>query len=298
MEMTDFKLNSVLSLWGIAPNSITAVHNRAWDIDGKYVLKHGSNTAEIEKSIMLSNLLGKENIPVTRFLCTADNRTFVVEKDSYWCLMEKLKGCEADIYEQDESFHHRLGEVVANLHLAFHRIENQVDYHKNDLLQELESYILPGIAKCQLPIPREIIDFISANLKEKYPILPCQLIHRDMHMGNLLFNKENLSGYIDFDLSVYGVRVFDLSYLLTSLLVGKVESPELSSKWTEIKPRIISGYNSVIPLSNDEKQAITLLMLYIELLFIAFWTYQGNSEQTHGALKALNWLWILRNERG
>ena len=32
-------------------------------------------------------------------------------------------------------------------------------------------------------------------------MLPVQLIHRDVHFGNFLFDEGKFSGYIDFDLS-------------------------------------------------------------------------------------------------
>lgn len=40
-----------------------------------------------------------------------------------------------------------------------------------------------------------------------YSKLPIQLIRREVHLGNLLFDNNKFSGYIDFDLSQKNIRI-------------------------------------------------------------------------------------------
>ena len=45
------------------------------------------------------------------------------------------------------------------------------------------------------------------QLEKIYEGLPKQLIHRDVHSGNFLFENNEFSGYIDFDLSQKNIRI-------------------------------------------------------------------------------------------
>lgn len=62
------------------------------------------------------------------------------------------------------------------------------------------------------------------NLQDGYDRLPRQLIHRDVHFGNFLFDHGEFSGYIDFDLSQKNIRIFDICYFLTGLLSSQIGS--------------------------------------------------------------------------
>lgn len=285
------EITAILSNWNIVPKSMISVYKSAWNIDGKYILKHGHNISEIEKSVLFTKLLSEKVIPVAEYIPTSDGKPFITIDGGYWCLMTKLRGSHMDIYACDEFFPLELGKIIARLHVALRKIEGETACREYDLIQELESYILPEITEKQLPVATDILNCVKSNLSRVYTDLSRQLIHRDMHMGNLLFENDKLTGYIDFDLSVKSVRIFDLCYFALSLLVGQIDNSERCVQWKKITSGVISGYESVLPLSDTEKEAMPILMLYIELLFVAFWSKQGNAEQTKEAIKMVEWLW-------
>ncbi|OOM81514.1 homoserine kinase [Clostridium puniceum] len=64
------------------------------------------------------------------------------------------------------------------------------------------------------------------KLNRCYNKLQRQLIHRDLHLGNFLFNNCEFSGYIDFDLSQKNIRIFDICYFLLRLLIDHKKNSE------------------------------------------------------------------------
>ena len=50
--------------------------------------------------------------------------------------------------------------------------------------------------------------------------LPRQIIHRDFHGQNIIFNNGRLDGYTDFDLNEKNARLYDLCYLCTGALAS------------------------------------------------------------------------------
>lgn len=107
----------------------------------------------------------------------------------------------------------------------------------------------------------------------------------------MLFENNLLTGYIDFDLSQINARIFDLCYMSLNFLIGNTDDPLKTSKWFEITNNIIKGYNSITPLSTNEKEAIPVMMISIEMLFVAYFANNNDIECTNGAAKMLLWLW-------
>lgn len=74
----------------------------------------------------------------------------------------------------------------------------------------------------------------------------------------------------DFDLSQRNIRIFDICYFLTGLLTEEVEEAFTKKEWTESAETVIEGYESITPLSTEEKAAIPCVMECIEILFAAY----------------------------
>lgn len=122
------------------------------------------------------------------------------------------------------------------------------------------------------------------ELKACYNELPKQLIHRDIHYGNILFNNNSeFSGYIDFDLSQRNVRIFDICYFLIGLLIDHEKSSEHIEKWYYIVSKFIEGYEMTNPLTKLEKESICCIMSSIELLFVAYFINNEDEILAQGA---------------
>lgn len=111
-----------------------------------------------------------------------------------------------------------------------------------------------------------------------------------MHLGNFLFDQGTFSGYIDFDLSQRNIRVFDLCYFLAGLLAAQVGNGMEEIQWYDVISRTTAGYESRIPLTAAEKQAVPYVMENIELLFAA---YFNEPETKHFRENALELFWFI-----
>lgn len=99
--------------------------------------------------------------------------------------------------------------------------------------------------------------------------LPLQIIHRDFHAGNVLFEADQVSGYIDFDHLELGPRWVDPCYASLSALARLWEHDQVD-QWLAQLEAIVSGYHRVSPVTPAEVEATVELMIGIEEDFLAW----------------------------
>ena len=139
-------------------------------------------------------------------------------------------------------------------------------------------------------ISKESYELIVQNLEKIYKKLPVQLIHRDVHFGNFLFNQEDFSGYIDFDLSQKNIRILDLCYFVLSVLSEKDKFEITTEKWFDFVKNVFKGYNKIITLTKEEKECAVLVMECIELLFLAYYEGQEDSALAKSTYDIFNFI--------
>lgn len=275
--------------WNLADATVThlvPVHmaegqRPVWDLDGRYVLKGMLNARIIE----LAQLLASEDIPVAQYLPTVDGS--FITTDGY-ALMTKITGEHIDLFHQPH-LAKEFGRGLGRLHIALAKIEPQIEgCSDNNMLDSWYSYILPGLDDA---VPAYLRDDVEAKLTEICPALPCQLIHRDVHCQNVLFDNGQLTAWLDFDLNHRNIRIFDIAYLLAGLIMGNQHNTEKAKIWRQVYCTLLSAYDEVNPLTADEHRAMPLMMIAIELLFVSFWNRNNNPEQSHGALELAIWLY-------
>ena len=274
----------------MADESVTQLHihpsadQTVWSVGGKYILKHNPKAEQLERSVELTNLLATQGIPLAAYIKTT-NGDWLTPCRAY-CLMEKLPGKHVDFYD-DPQVIYEMGRALARLHAAFVKIEPQLQYKDRDFLVNWRNYIKPGLSGESA----EIAEQIEPNLFKLYEKLPRQPIHRDAHAQNVLFKDGKISGWLDFDLNCRDARIFDLAYLLTGLLVGKINDLSAIAAWRALYRDLLAGYNEISKLSDEEIGALPILMIGIELLFVTFWGKNNNEDQQEKAAMLAKWLY-------
>lgn len=286
------KIKRILFMFNVKKvDKIEQVYKSAWSINDSYILKHNVNLSELEKSIALSKMLINENIPVAMYFKTIDNNSYAFVDKEYYCLMSKISGHHIDPYLGDcTGTGKKLGNIIATLHLALKKIGLSFECYDADYIKELNGWIIEEIKEKNLNISQEIIDECFA-FEPLYIRLPRQLIHRDMHLGNLLFENDNFAGYLDFDISQKNVRILDVCYLGASMLVGNYQDAERLYLWQKIFKGVLAGYEEISQLSCDERQAIPMMFVIIELTFTAFFSRIGQSEISKSCIDMTLWLY-------
>ena len=78
--------------------------------------------------------------------------------------------------------------------------------------------------------------------------------------------------------------------MLTGLLVGNTDKVEKIEQWHVIYNNLLHGYCEVNTLLDNEVNAIPILMIVIEFLFVWFFGEQGDIEQRNEARELAEWL--------
>lgn len=98
--------------------------------------------------------------------------------------------------------------------------------------------------------------------------LPRQLIHRDAHIGNMLFRDTTFAGWVDFDRIETNFRIFDVCYYAAGLLAAQFTSVASRTPWISVVQAMVEAYGEVVSLVPAEVKAVWIGMLAIEALFV------------------------------
>jgi len=119
-------------------------------------------------------------------------------------------------------------------------------------------------------LPEKFFEDYTENFGAVFEKLPKQLIHRDPNPSNILFDGTEVSGFIDFDLSEKNTRLWDACYCSTGILCEWKDVENIREKWPLILEGILHGYNSINPLTQEEKKAVFYVLCSIQMICVAY----------------------------
>lgn len=288
--MTD-RVNNIIKNWNIEENEISKLHNTVWQVGENHVLKVYEDVNMIERNIKIMTILADKNIPAGIIINTKDRYTYAKDDKYCYLLSEKVKGNNITSIKGNVKLAREMGKIIARLHVAFKECEKQDEFWENSLLSELKGWIKEALEKSGWEcISKEKFSEVEEKLEEVYDSLPTQLIHRDVHLGNFLFNDGEFSGYIDFDLSQKNIRVFDLCYFMLGLLSEQDKLETDKEEWFALLHNIFAGYQEGIILTKEEKQTVPYVMMAIELLFVVWFASQNDVKCAEDAMKIFDFI--------
>ena len=162
-----------------------------------------------------------------------------------------------------------LGQCIAEMH---NKTKNFNQVRKNSLsIKGWEKLII----SCKCEIPKKQLNLFGPDLineiedsfelcKKNWPSnLPIGLIHGDVFPDNVFFNKNKVSGVIDFYFSCTDIIVYELAIAINAWCFDKndIFYPKKASN-------LISGYNSKRTLSNAEFDNLSILSQGAALRFL------------------------------
>lgn len=276
-------IERILPLWGVDCGQLAQIYPSAWEINASYVIKVYDDRKQLDRNIKISEILSDCNIPVAKAVPTKDGAKYAEYKKNYFLMSNKLRGSNVSDLK-DKTMAWKMGCAIAQLHKAFVKCENEIEFWDNSLLEEMKGWIGDCLKNDGWKILREEEYLMTAeSLESVYDYLPKQLIHRDVHFGNFLFFEGSLSGYIDFDLSQRNIRIFDICYFLTGLLAEETDDAFMQNEWLETVQSVVAGYESAAALSAKEKNAVPCVMKCIEILFIAYFISMKDTKHANDA---------------
>jgi len=184
------------------------------------------------------------------------------------------------------------GRGLARLHRGLAALADVWDASVMDLPQQLRGWVrarldeIASVATCVA----DVYHGFTGSLFARYCELPHQIIHRDAHPGNLLIKDNEVSGFIDWEISTQGPRLFDLAYCSTSLLSVAQGISARRHAWLSQLTSLVAGYDSVQPLAGVERAMLGQIQMAIQLIFAAYYGGLGMAEQMDANLATLRWL--------
>ncbi|PFN27911.1 phosphotransferase enzyme family protein [Bacillus cereus] len=253
----------------IQPN-VTKIHcnNKA------YILKEKGSIKQLLNELNVLEQLYEKGIKVQRVVETENDEKYVLYKEKYYCLYEYVAGCVLEIEDTNKltGLASTIGAEIANLHNALHSMNSANELIKRDLYKVVFEWAIPNLEKNK-HVHRDVIQQmhqLHTAFKETVQSLPKQIIHRDMHLSNVIFKGNEFQGFIDFELLENNVRVFDLCYCCTSILSELFSDETLRGKWLHIVSKVFEGYYKQNILMREEIKSIWYVMLSIQVIFITY----------------------------
>ena len=265
------KIRDILLMWGVQNENVKQIYDTTWQVGEQYVLKVYQDKDGLERNIKVLRILEQMNIPVGRIVPTDGGEQYVQNEDELYFLSEKLPGRNIVQIGNNPKLAKKMGEIIANLHMAFEKCDTEESFWNNSLLEEMNGWVKQNFENSGWEhISLEEYEKIIKQLEQIYDELPVQLIHRDVHFGNFLFENGEFSGYIDFDLSQRNIRIFDLCYFMLGLLSEKEKFELTEDMWFAFLENAFNGYEGKLKLTEAEKKAVPYVMECIELLFVSY----------------------------
>lgn len=298
------KIAEMLPLWGMQDEKIAdVVYGESGEISdtAKYVgedhvIKYTNNLGNVLKTISISKALENVGLASLTVIPTKDGREYVENGELYFFVSKRVKGegilashVYLDEYEKKARF---IGEIVGQLDLALEKIDIAVE--EVDLLARVRDWALPALKEV-IGMDEEAIKKYLQAMNRLYPKLPKQIIHRDPNPSNIIVSGDKW-GFIDFDLSEKNVRIYDPCYAATAILSETYEegNEEKLKKWIAVMKEIAYGYDAVVSLSDEEKEAIPYVILSNQFIATA-WFAGKDKFQALFDVNAKMTKWILHN---
>jgi len=304
--LTQIQIRQILSKWDINKKlNVDKVYCfygniKGWNIGEKYVLTTGTNIAGLRTHNLIAELLSKKGINISYPLKTKDGQDFFQDGDRYYALLNRVEGRyltpEERYTDGREKIGEKYGKAIGKLHCVLNELEDKLDVNDDNLYNTVVNWAMPETKRIMeqwnSPLPDKFFEEYKINFGALYDKLPKQIIHRDPNPTNILFSGNDVSGFIDFDISEMNVRIFDPCYCATGILSEACEITDGYEKWPEILKGVINGYDNVCPLSDEEKSSILYTIYSIQMIFIAW--LNGRDEEKSMAMenrKMLLWIW-------
>ena len=294
----------VLGNWNLQDEKITdVVYPETGEISdtAKYVgddlvIKYTTNLGNTRKAIDISKALESVGLSAPEVVPTKEGREYVESGELYYMLTKRISGerimaskLYIDDYEAKARF---IGEIVGQLDLALAKIDVMAE--DAELAKTVREWAVP-VLKDKLEIENGFLEDVAVKFSSMYGELPRQMIHRDPNPGNIILADEKW-GFIDFELSERNARIFDPCYAATAILSETFEegNEALLSMWTAVMKEIMYGYDSVVKLTEKEKEAVPYMILANQLISTAFFAGKDKYEKLCVTNKKMT-EWIAKN---
>jgi homoserine kinase type II len=204
----------------------------------------------------LMDILNQQKISCPKPIKDKDGRYLTLIKNKNACIVTFLNGKDKQNLNNKNCFD--VGKNIGKLHKISHKIKL---YRKNSMsINNLES-LLKSInfkSKAITPNLKSILIKNLKQIKKDWPKnLPKGIIHGDLFIDNIFFNKDKFAGFIDFYFSCNDYSMYEVAICINSLCFDKKNHKFLLNN--QKVRSLINGYQRIKKISQNEKDALNVL---------------------------------------
>ena len=210
---------------------------------------------EIPFFMKLMDKLNNSKINCPKPLKNNNGKYLIKLKNKTACIVSFLKGKDKNKLNLKNCF--EVGKIIAQMHLVTKNINLS---RKNSMGIKNLDPLLKSI-KFRSNKFSNLEKFLANNLneiKKNWPKkLPKGIIHGDLFIDNIFFNKNKLSGIIDFYFAANDYFMYEIAICINALCFDNKKSKFKINK-QKIKS-LIKGYESIKKISLKEKKSLNIL---------------------------------------
>ena len=210
---------------------------------------------EIPFFMKLMDNLNQSKISCPKPLKDRNGNYLIKLKNKTACVVTFLKGKDKQTLNLNNCY--QVGKIISQMHsitkkLKFSRKNSMGIKKLNPLLKSIKFK-----SKKNSNLEKFLIQNLN-NIKKNWPSkLPCGIIHGDLFVDNIFFNKDKLSGVIDFYFAANDFFMYEIAICINALCFDKKKNKFLINK-QKVK-NLIKGYESVRKITIGEKKSLNIL---------------------------------------
>ncbi|MBP3594496.1 MAG: helix-turn-helix domain-containing protein [Lachnospiraceae bacterium] len=274
-------MEKLLAHWGMEQSPVTnvvyegsnQVSENEFQVGEDFVLKVSGLPGGLKRHMEIAGKLDKVGLQASVPVATKTGELLVQEGEVYAVLCKRVQGTKMSGREMftacDTKAAYRFGTLIGKLHLALANLDAGL-FAENRLHDTVQDWALPTAQK-KINLLQELVAEYKNRFCDVYDKLPKQIIHRNMNLSYVYVNGEEMVGVTDFELSEYSIRLFDVCYAATGILSENfTDNDETMEKWLLLFENIVKGYDEVMKLTEEEKQALPYVVFSIQLICVAY----------------------------
>ncbi len=282
MTVTIKNAKEILSVhWGIMDISVRNIFypssgnksESGFYVGNELVLKYSANVGRVINDISLSSALQKGGLPSSVNIKTLAGEDYINNGEMFFYLTKRISGASMIASSFYDVEHFPDAEYAGSLIGRLDNILSEVDFPATEcfLADKVRKYI-SGVKDILQLSEKFCFDYMK-ELSRLYDLLPKQVIHRDPNPGNIV-GSGDLWGFVDFELSERNVRIYDICYAATAVLSETYDekNPDMIYDWLKIYKAMISGYDKVVNMSDEEKEAVPYVILANQIVCIGYFS--------------------------
>jgi AraC-like DNA-binding protein len=284
------EIKNILGNWDIATNlKIEDVTHtdwetkqlsewKTWQIGDDYYLKTNERSKMI-RNIKLSKALSKQGLSSEFLPVPTRQGDDYPDGEPIFLLTRKLgeplnlrpladdEIGRLENNELREKHAYKLGQAIARFHKALKSVQDDVKPYEGNLYEQGKNAI-PIVRKLDMGISEDFFSDYIENFGRLHDKLPRQLIHGNLCGDTAVYENGEVVGFKGFE--IYNLsfpRLYDLTWG-----AGEINAQPLIEEYLNTLTEMLKGYDSINPLTEEEKQSVYYVLCATYLKGYGFYT--------------------------